>query len=202
MSENVKAFGRARRDLMVDLETLDVTGESVVLSIGAASFNPLQAGGGATETWTLTLDVQQQLFWGRSISWSTLSWWMEQSQAARDKAFAPGRVECSEALEALGRFYQQDVGGTGPVWCKGPSFDGTILDTLYRDFGAVDYGGGRDVPWSFRAYRDVRTVTDLAGMSNSGWKPDDWQGEAHDPVADCVFQCLEVQEAVRRLGVR
>jgi len=70
-------------DIMIDLETLGTTADSVILSIGAVRFNLDTScvfdGLGDTFYQVITIDDQSK----RHISGYTLAWWMGQSKASQ-----------------------------------------------------------------------------------------------------------------------
>lgn len=191
-------------EVMLDLETLSLSKRAVVLSIGAVKFDP--ATGDVVDEFYRTLMVDQQTRAGRDISYSTIKFWMDQDQAAKDAAFAQERVPVEIAVSD---FYQwarpskvtTHGGAIWPrssskvrYWANSPQFDAVIWETLCQDFGL-----DRMVPWSYRQLADVRTV-----INESGLRVDEHQpvipGVPHHPVYDCRFQVSTVTAARKLLG--
>lgn len=87
---------------MIDLETLGVEPDSVVMTLGAIKFDPFSD----TEPHSglyLRCDVEEQSEQlGRSIDENTLAWWSKQSQAIQDEAFGDhDRVNMDELTKQL-----------------------------------------------------------------------------------------------------
>src|SRR3546814_2365974 len=83
-------------EMMVDLETLDTKNSAVVLSIGAVVWETLVDDAGSldysvVERFYRVLSIDEQLAAGRTVSESTLLWWMRQDPTARAEAFNPVR---------------------------------------------------------------------------------------------------------------
>ena len=64
------------KHLMVDMETMAVSPNAVILSLGAVHFNPYGNGWGDSIYFKIDLDDQDQL--GREIDPNTLDWWAKQ----------------------------------------------------------------------------------------------------------------------------
>lgn len=179
------------REVMVDIETLDTRPSSVVLSVAAVEFNVLSSYEGHAY---VVLDTAEQLGLGRTVSQSTLLWWMNQSDEARGEAFtaAGHRRSVGNGLSMLAPLLSR----ADRVWAKGPQFDLVILESLYESVG-------QSHPWSYRAARDVRTMQDAVGPD---WSP---QHElpmfadlpAHHPLYDCMWQIEMVRAARARTGM-
>ena len=167
-------------ELMFDLETLDTTPDAVVLSVGAVVFHQ---GGDACIIDRLyrVLDIQAQIDAGRTISQSTLLWWMEQSEVARDAAFIDDRAPPALVSLALNHFSEKY--GISRFWAGPSTFDFPIWDSLAQDchFRA---------PWTYRQTRDLRTIVDESGISIDA-EDEKWSGSdevPHHPVYDCERQ--------------
>lgn len=178
-------------EIMFDIETLDTKPTAVVLSLGAVMF---ERDGTVVDRFYRVLSIQEQIDAGRTVSESTLLWWLGQDHNAIAEAFAPVR---RPVASALGEFYgwakEKPVASITKFWANGPNFDGTILEDLARNFGAL-------VPWGYNQLRDQRTLVDAAGFSISSHDPS-IIGTPHTPVYDCEFQIsviTECREILRR----
>jgi hypothetical protein len=187
-------------ELMFDIETLDLIPSAVVLSIGAVRF---QRDGTIADRFYRVLDTQTQVDMGRTINPQTVAWWMRQDQDAFDEAFSmvrhPVELALTEFNEFIGQKYLRAdaVRGRGRItkfWCNGPSFDGVIMESLYRDFDVT-------VPWRYNQLRDQRTLGDAAGFSFDSFHPVIF-GVPHTPIYDCEFQVEVVTECRRLLAKR
>jgi len=183
-------------DLMIDLETLDTSPTAVVLSLGAVAFDPY----GEVNSWTFPFYVEftnfleQQTGVGRTISPSTVLWWMGQNAAARE-VFKPKEtsdVRCSPlwGLNAFNDYLKPlDI---KRVWARDPDFDIVILRSLYQT-NAPDLA----FPFSYSAGRSVRTVE---GMPFAPLR--DKPPVAHNALEDAINQAYSVQEVFAALKTR
>ena len=115
---------------MIDLETLDVSPRSVVLSIGAIVFDFQKME--VLRTYEATLMLEDQMAEGRTVKTSTLLWWLKQSPEARmsiTDASPLARKQISHALmlQELKQFMPVD----GLVIAKPAMFDIAILNDMH-----------------------------------------------------------------------
>ena len=172
------------KHLMVDLETIAVTPNAVVLSLGAVQFNPY--GNGYSETLYMRIDIDDQDKLQREIDPNTLDWWAKQDPKVMEEAFNPAdRVPLIEAVDRFHKF----AWGCDAFWAHGAVFDITILENLYRQVE-------KPVPWQYWQIRDTRTLFDL------GWDPDMPKGGLHDALQDAIRQSVGVQNIYSKLKVK
>lgn len=172
------------KHLMVDLETLAITPDAVVLSLGAVHFNPRSNGIQDTLYFKVDLDDQDRL--GRTIDPNTLDWWSKQDPVIMEEAFSPNdRISLSEALDQFHRF----AWGCDAFWSHGAGFDIVILENIYRQLG-------KGIPWNYWQIRDTRTLFDL------GADPDMPKGEKHNALQDAIRQAIGVQNVFAKLSVK
>jgi len=133
----------------------------------------------------------------------TVKYWNDQSAEAQ-AAFA-NPVDLRDACIKFA-LWLESVNGEEPrtgeypdyisphvkVWSNGPHFDIVILAAVYEAVGLP-------VPWHYRAPRDMRTITDAAGMSREEFCN---YGVAHNSLDDSVAQAMTVCEAYKRLGLQ
>lgn len=172
------------RDLMIDIETLGTAPGSVVLSIGAVTFDAETGEFG--EEFYVAIEPSSAVANGLTMDVSTIKWWMEQSADAQAAAFS-GATHATTALLAFSEFVK--AAGATRVWAKPPSFDLVLLESAFRSCFI-------DIPWHYRAPRDVRTLFDITGAV----QPD--VGTAHNALDDAKSQALGVVEAYRILAAR
>lgn len=150
----------AADQIMIDIETLDNKTSAVVLSIGAVRFD-LRAPPGEFHSsfYGISIDPEDQLAKGRTLSLDTVRWWMQQDDAARREVFdlsleRNGGVKFSTSylLRRLTAFFQQ--GPVNGVWGCGPDFDNMIVGSLYETYN-------EQRPWSYGANRCFRTIKKL-----------------------------------------
>lgn len=169
-------------DIMLDIETLATSPDSVVLTFGAIKFDPFDATKEMTKGLYCRINVDEQIALGRNVDSGTVEWWGTQSEEVREEALGEhDRVGLDEFTRELNRF----VVNANRIWAQGPVFDIVILENLYRQLG-------KPTPWPYYTIRDSRTLLKALG--------DDRAGGAllHNALADCVSQAEAVQSAVKR----
>ena len=132
--------------LMIDIETLDTINTAVVPQVGWVGFNM----SGVATPYEMSLDIEEQLTWGRTISADTLKWWMSQPKEARQRVFQADKIHSIEELGSRLRTIIDDC-QVQHVWSHGPAFDIAILQDLL----------GTEVCHR-RMLRDTRTLAMLA----------------------------------------
>jgi exodeoxyribonuclease VIII len=142
------------RDLMIDLETLDTGDKACILAIGAVKFD-LASGQIDDNGLYVSISIDSNLDHGRTISESTLLWWLKQSTEAQ-RVFHEPKTTLSNALDTL-----TDWIGTDEIclWGNGPSFDLAKLASAYDDLDKTK-------PWIYWNERCVRTYRSLPGAKN------------------------------------
>ena len=126
--------------VMLDLETLDTAPTAAILSLALyTDGKPLH----------VHLDVDEQLKYGATISWSTVRWWLEQSGDARLKQTGAIRLPVNVALAKITE-YCRSINGKYTVWSNGAAFD---LPILRWHASRMYYS----VPWNYGAERCYRT---------------------------------------------
>ena len=169
---------------MVDMETMAVSPNAVVLSLGAVHFNPWGNGYGDKIYFRINIDDQDAL--GREVDPNTLDWWATQDPAIMEEAFSPdNRSPLVEAIDICHKF----AWGCDAYWSHGATFDLVIIENLYRQLG-------RPVPWNYWQLRDTRTLFDL------GFSPDMPQGGKHDALQDAIRQSVGVQNIYSKMKIR
>jgi len=169
-------------DLMIDIETLGTTPNATILSIGAVWFDPHSDEMGAE--FYCAVDMDQN----RHIDPSTLRWWMQQSDMARDAVFGARNIvlPLRDALSDLSAFVAQNRGQVRP-WSQGASFDIVLLEDAYRQVGIA-------APWKFWDIRDTRTAYDMAEYELLRGS-----AVAHHALEDAKAQVRHVQAAFLRV---
>jgi DNA polymerase III epsilon subunit-like protein len=134
---------------MIDLETLDTVSTSVILSIGAVKFD-LESDKIDDDGYYAVADVDDQTSRGRTISHSTLAWWMGQEKEAQKVFFEPS-MTLESALIGLIDWLSHDK---RCVWSNGASFDIPMMEHAFKSYGM-------EIPWQHWNTRCVRTYRAL-----------------------------------------
>lgn len=172
------------RHLMLDMETLAVSPNAVVLSLGAVHFNPYGNGYSDKIYFRISIDDQDAL--GREVDPDTLDWWGRQAADIQDEAFSPDdRISLVDAMDRFHKF----AWGCDAFWSHGATFDLVIIENIYRQLG-------KPLPWNFWQLRDTRTLFDL------GYDPDMPKNSKHDALQDAIRQSVGVQNIYTKLKIR
>jgi len=167
---------------MVDLETLAVSPRTVVLTLGAVTFNPFSNEIYDELYFKINIDDQDKL--GREIDPNTLDWWAKQNSEVMEEAFSlDGRIGFENAISQFHKF----AWGCDKFWSHGSVFDLMIIEDMYQQIS-------RTPPWEFFNLRDTRTLFDLADpeMEKSN--------QQHNALFDAIRQAKGVQTVYRKLG--
>lgn len=174
-----------KTDIMIDLETLDVTPTASILTIGAVKFDPFgdDINEPDCDKFYVRVDLDSCDALGCTVSQATLDWWANQEQAAQDEAFDPAnRIAITDALNQLYKF----CWGAKRVWSHGAGFDVVILEHLFRKIGKA-------IPWQFWEVRDTRTIFDI------GINPNRPPVLKHHALEDAWNQAVGVQNVFKKL---
>lgn len=181
--------------VMIDLESLSLKENAVLLSLGACVFDPATGEIGAQ--FYAAIDPRTQH--GRDIDAGTVLWWMAQDQAARDKITQS--VESADLLDSIDDttpedeaetifataahpiqnvtraflLFIEELGGDVECWSNG-AVDHAWLESMFQ------YCGFKN-PIKFWMQRDYRTLKAL----HPDVKADDY-GVAHNALDDAIKQ--------------
>ena len=172
---------------MIDLETLGVTNDCAILTVGAIKFDPYSDAEPHSGLY-LRVNVDEQTELGRTVDDNTLEWWGKQDAKIREEALGDeDRTTLLDFIKQLNKFCV----GLDELWCQGPLFDYAILQNLYAQLG-------QPVPWNYWQIRDSRTLYNMLPKDPRK----DVQMDLHNALADCYFQAKSVQKAYKNFGVK
>jgi hypothetical protein len=184
--------------LMVDIETMDVKPSAAIISIGACMFDPVAGPAQAiNETFYTNISLTSNQMNERTISASTVEWWMQQSEEARG-ALLSNQVGLAKALSLFAEWFQhQTTYRPTHVWANSPSFDCVILQSAFESCRLL-------WPIGFWSTRDVRTAGELAYPNADERKAimklfRTQVGTAHNAKDDAVAQALFVAQCYHEL---
>ena len=176
--------------MMIDLETMGTTPDSVVLSCGAVMFDP-ESGvvmDKLSKHWVL--QIQNQLDAGRVISGDTLKWWIGQSDEAI-RSWNKGEGSCAnlvEFRENMDTYWCRSKAKY--VWSHGSIFDVAILENMMEG----------QTPWKFWDIRDTRTLLHAAGI-DQGLRDYRDKSSHHNAEADAIAQATAICDAWKKVTV-
>lgn len=170
--------------LMIDLETLGTSADSVVLSVGAVKFD-LLSDAIDDQGFYGSISIDSNLAAGRRISEDTLLWWLKQPAAAQG-VFFEDKLPLEQVLVDLSDWLGDNK---WIVWAKGPSFDISMLEHAYKHFGMQP-------PWEFWNTRCVRTYMGLPGAKGVKGEV---LGVKHNALSDAYEQAQTIQLIHKKL---
>lgn len=173
--------------VMVDIETLDTSPTSVILSVGAVKFNPYTFEN-PYEKILWRPGVEEQLNDGRTFSESTLEFWSKQDAHIRESTFTDdGRIPVYEFFKSFNKY----LVGVDKIWCQGPQFDMVIIEDLYTQY--KHHKG-----WAYWQIMDCRTIFNM--MPRDPRK--DIQQNLHSADDDAYWQAVSVQKTFSHFEVK
>lgn len=160
-------------EIMIDIETLGTSKNSVVLSIGAVQFNE----NGIEKQFYVQIDPESCTDWGLVIDAPTVMWWLDRNEAARKALIATRGTALDVALDELISAFKWK-GAT--VWANGIDFDFVILEEALKATGRV-------IPWDYWAKMDFRTVKNMVPRAIYNACKEE-NPVAHNALADAMSQ--------------
>lgn len=185
------------KDIMVDLETMDNVASAAIVAIGAVQCDLTT--GELGETFYRVVDLQNQQEQGMTLNPSTMYWWLDQSDGARQGILEPNKVLLADMCDKFTKWLES----LGPstknmrLWGNGASFDNAILRYAYRQCG-------REFPIEFWNDRDMRTILGFYPYQlQETWKRNNLRtGTYHNALDDCKHQVRYCSDILKELGVK
>jgi hypothetical protein len=179
---------------MIDIECLGQSTDSVILSVGAVSFDPYSTDindyfqhkieKGNYTTFYKKVSVESCLELDMKIEDDTMKRWSKQDQKVIDEAFSEeNREPIAQVLKELFVFSKH----CERFWAKSPSYDLVILETAAKRLNA-------GVPWQYHMTRDCRTIEELTFLNSK-------DSNNHDALSDALNQARIVQLGYQKLGL-
>ena len=173
-------------DISLDLETLDVTPNAVIIAIGACRFDINS--GEIGDTFYRNTTEESGLAFGMTVSARTIEWWSQQSQEAKD-ALKVDQVSIQQACEDF-RYWVKDMPKNQRLWGNGVGFDNVILRNSF-DKCQIPF------PVFFTKDMDMRTLRFL-GPKKLASKIED-VGIAHHALDDAIYQARVISALYREV---
>ena len=171
-------------DLSIDIETLGLTPDAIIIQIGIVEFN--------TDTKTigdglvLYPDLKEQSAAGRIINFDTLKWWVQTNGSLLGNILSQKTDKRSEVLERI-------IDAMVPCrsyWFKHPLFDMSILNNAYgleQELRALN-------PRAYRKIKDVATLAPALNVPEPAFV-----GAQHDALVDAAHQAEWVIECFAKM---
>ena len=176
-------------DVMLDLETMGRKSNSALVSIGAVEFNLIS--GKTGREFYKVIDLQSCLDVGLKVEASTIYFWLQQSQQARDAICKDKKLPLATALHMFDRWLHDCIKDVG-IWGNGARFDIGILEDAYSACSMEN-------PWYFRSEKDVRTLVSFAPQIKANYP---FTGIHHNPIDDCKHQIKYCNAIWKKLNTR
>ena len=170
------------KDVMVDIETLGTTKNSVIVQIGACYFD--RKTGEIGKTFSINIEADSSFRHGFEATGSTIYWWLQQEKEARESLLTD-RVDVVEAIKSLNDFLKK----AKKVWSHA-TFDFVILMNHFEVLNIKP-------EFHYRSARDLRTLVDLAN-----WNHWDYErvGTHHNGLDDCIYQVRYTVDCLNSLS--
>lgn len=183
-----------KKDIMVDLETLDNVASSVIVSIGAVESNLITGELGSKFYRVIKLENQKG-----TVNSETVEWWMKQSNEARDVFSTVGKLEIKDALLAFSKWVHSLQASNEHIrlWGNGASFDNSILRQAFRMYNC-------EFPIEFWNDRDMRTIVGFYPKQlQESWRRTNLRtGTHHNALDDAIHQVKYCSDILSELGVK
>lgn len=170
-------------EIMIDIETLGTSHKAPVISIGAVIFDINKTYGLFYATLNIPEQINSQI---RVVDFETIKWWMNQDKKAK-AVFKEDTTKVVDALKGLATFIE-NAADEVYIWANGPSFDVSILESLYKDFNLP-------IPWKYSKIMDFRTVKRFLGKDFKI----EYSGVSHNALDDAQTQVKYIQKCIQYL---
>ena len=177
-------------EIMLDIETLGISSNSVVMTIGAIKFNRKDNIKNIEDMESFYCRILKEscVKLGLEINKETEEWWEKQSEEAKYEIFTnnKNRYEIKDALIQLTKF----IGTSKIIWANGITFDCIILENCYKKCEL-------DFPWKYYNLRDARTIYDIGNVSLKDFTSD--KNQTHNALYDCYTQIKALKKSFDNL---
>lgn len=173
------------KHVMIDLETLATTADSVIMSIGAVKFNA-HNNEIDDDGFYASVSIDSNLKLGRRISEATIQWWMMQPEEAQ-AVFSEPKSTLEDALQSMSDWLGHNKRF---AWSKGSDFDLPMLAHAYTQLDMT-------IPWEFYNSRCVRTILKAP---NAECVSAPANALKHNALQDAIAQAKHVQAVIQYLS--
>ncbi len=173
-------------NIMLDIETLGISSNAAIISIGAVKFN--------LETFTIgdefyqIADLKSSMDLGLEVDAETILWWMGQSEEAK-AVFKDSSLDIKTILYVF-----SDWLTINPIiWGNGAVFDNVILSNAYKK-------ASMKRPWSYKndyCYRTIRSLYPEIEMKEIGI-----HHNALDDARNQANHLIEIFKVMRGKGLK
>lgn len=175
--------------IMLDIETLGTSSNSIILTIGAIKFKPTTPIDSIEncDTFYRRIDIESCRKVGLISEEQTVKWWNSQDSSVKFEALEnQDRLPLTQVLLEFTKWFGKSV----KIWGHGDDFDCVILTNAYKACNLTP-------PWKFWNTRDTRTLFDLARVNIKSF----CQDNIHHALHDSYRQILATQESLKILNL-
>lgn len=178
--------------VMVDLETLSLSRDALILSLGAVKFDPnaerINNIPQFIDAFYVCMDPASATPFKRDIDPSTVGWWLDDARDEARKALNRSqKIDFASAMEAFSLWFGPEP---LPVWGNAAAFDNEVLKSAFASLN-------QPVPWTYKHDRCYRTLKNFAPDV-----PFPVIGVAHHALDDASVQAAHTQDILRHLGIQ
>ena len=168
---------------MIDVETLGLGPDSVMLSIGAVKFNTH----GISNTFYAELSLEEEIKNNYKIDAYAFKFW-----SAQKTAMPINGVFTREGVnKGLINFINKACFEPRSIWCNGTDFDIPIIQEGFKK-------SNLELPWKYNEVRDCRTVFKLF---KNLVEPPPTTGDKHNALEDCKWQATYLINILNTLKI-
>lgn len=171
---------------VLDLETIGKGPRAAIVAIGCVRIEQ----GAITGSLYRRISLESSLQAGLQVDASTIEWWLQQDEAAREEIYKPDAIRLDLALVDLAAFmgnnHLHKPNPKALLWGNGSSFDNVIVGNAFDACGIQR-------PWLFWNDRDLRTL--LALYPEAKALP--FEGTKHHAHDDAMHEAKQLIAALQ-----
>ena len=212
------------KNIMIDIETMGSEESAAILSIGAIIFNnqepivvdtneciehKIRDGEVVYETATNKpyfygkASLENNLNRGRTVSASTIEWWLQQDKKAIDEILQYKDASIKNLINDFHYWVLLNIKGDTKIWANGVNFDIKILENAFKQFNL-------SIPWGYGQICCMRSLRALEKhvphfVQIKKWHEykEEMGDSAHNALEDALTQAKYVQNIMMLLnGIR
>ncbi len=170
-------------EVMLDLETMGNGPDAAIVAIGAVAFD-IETATISPRGFYVRVDLESAIGSGGVMDPSTVIWWLQQSDEAREEITREDferRPLVSALLDFRHWLKAEAAGADSRVWGNGAAFDNVILRRAYQRLPM-------EAPWTHWNDRCYRTIKGLYGRDIKIER----RGTHHHALADAEAQAVHL----------
>lgn len=170
------------RHLMIDIETLGVEHDAIMIQLAGVFFDPET--GVMGEEFCQNIDAKSCQALGFTTTESTINWWKKQDPVIIEQ-LKQNKKSIQETMEDFSKFIgdRYDL----IIWSHA-TFDFVIVQNYLKKLKVGHF--------IFKNARDIRTLVDLADLNLNDY---DWSKKTHNALDDCKFQVSYCMDALNKI---